>query len=249
MKKFSIIIIALFSVNLSKAQWIDYYASARLGGGWMLSNDFNTYVDYYNKVNNTTVPTRSILYGYKIAAGITLKGFLFGMSQQEYRFGTHGKAGELADGYRIWQNRYGARSGIVGYYTPKRNMLLLEMGIAKSSIKTGFQYRDGFVSYGNEDLQNGSYLANSFIWGLEYTYNRQLKENLFLSFSGGVHFSNPLNMRYEDQLEFKRFGNNYVLYKSADPDPDKFPNPSHLTSKYTMLSFQVGLFYKISQTN
>lgn len=248
----TIIFLCLFMCQFAfvKSQWIDIYAYARLGGGIFLKNEFNTHLDYYNSTNSTSVSKPRTAYGYKIGAGMTLQKFVFGMSQQVLYNGTQGKEGELPNGYRTWKNTYTARSGVVGYYTKKRNMINLEMGIAKSLIKTGFKYKDGFVSYGNESLTNGAYLGNSFIWGLEYIKNKTISENLFLSFSGAIHFSSPVSgMVYQDYMEYKRMGNNYVLYKSDNINPDVFPNPAQLSARYTMLSFQFGLYYKISQND
>jgi hypothetical protein len=246
-KLFLLNLVFLFAGSTAYSQWIDYYGFARVGGSFVLRNDLNSHLDYYNEVNNASTPKPRLTYGYKFGGGVTLQKFVFGMSQQVQFQSTSGEKGDLPDGYRVYDMRYRVRSGIMGYYSPKRNMINLELGIAHNYIRTGFKYNDGFVSYGPDKRMNGSYLGYSFVWGLEYVWNKEITENLFFSATGGLQFSHAIN-RYEDRMDYKRTisSTNYVLLKDEDPNFDLFPNPSHLSPNYTMASFNFGVFYKIS---
>lgn len=246
MKKLLLLnLIILFAGNKAHSQWVDFYGFARIGGSFVLRNELNKHFDYYNKINNTSVAKPWLAYGYKFGGGLTLQKFVFGMSQQVQFQSASGEKGEMPDGFRIYDMRYRVRSGVVGYYSPKRNMINLELGIAHNYIRTGFKYNDGFVSYGRDKNTNGSYLGYSFVWGLEFVWNKALTENLYFSATGGLQFSHAINS-YEDRMEYKRLSSNYVLLKSEDTDPDLFPNPAHLAPNYTMACFNVGLYYKIS---
>jgi len=230
------------------AQRLEGFGYFNTQGVVTLKTNFTEFIDYYNKVNNTEIASPKFGYGYKMGAGIIMMDFVFGMSQHQHFLSTSGKKKPLANGYREFDISHRSRNAIMGYASKgeeKCYMINLEMGIARNIINTGFVYKDGFKSYGGESGINGSYAASSFHIGLEYVWQKQIKNKLNIKIGGSVHSSNKLKFtKYEDEMEYKRTTNNYVLYtkqtNNAITDYDAYLNAS-----YTYVSLLLGLQYQI----
>lgn len=234
------------------AQRVGVYAYSRGLGAAMLKSDVNTMIDYYNEQNKTTLAKPRFGGGYKAGIGFIMGRAAMGMSQHEHYLSTQGKKGELTNGYRTFDVKHRSRNGVAGFSINKEDsehQFNLEGGIGRSVINTGFVYNDGFKSYGPESGLNGSYWVRSFHIGAEYIYLKEWNERLSLSGGVGLHTSSPLAFgRFEDQMDYKRGGTNYVLYKD-DPAPGGFEwnDPAHVMAKYTFMSVMFGIQYNFNK--
>lgn len=249
MKKAFGILLTIFLFSTVTAQRIGVYAHSKATGTFMLYSDVNEMIKYYNKVNNTTLNHPLLGAGYKIGGGITMGRIAMGMSQHEHYLATKGKKGELPDGYREFNIKHRSRNAVVGLIRTKESSehhINIEGGIGRSVVNTGYVYNDGFKSYGQEASLNGSYWVRSFHYGIEYLIQKKYKNKLNVSFGGALNASKPLFLgKYEDQMDYKRFGNTYALYKDTPSSSYMIDDPAYVTAKYAFISIQFGFQYQL----